>query len=271
MAYVLALEIDAMAKQFGIEKLGFLTLTFADKVHDIREAQRRFNSLNTNVLKARYSRAIGVWERQKSGRIHFHLVVSLGADIRSGFDFDAIGRCDYRSASPGLRAEWAFWRKTAPLYRFGRTELLPIKSTVAGISHYVSDYIKKHVEQRENEDKGARCVRFIGYKPGERTASARFAWAGEKSWLWRKKLATFARRIGAKDTDALKRVFGSRWAYLLQSSIMATRIDGEHPSLACAMESSRMCDGITAAYQQAESYLSQRSFSKSYKIKPLCV
>ena len=33
-------------------------------------------------------------------RIHFHLVVVLEADIRTGFDFEALKRADYRSASP---------------------------------------------------------------------------------------------------------------------------------------------------------------------------
>ncbi len=88
----------------------------------MREAARRFNSLNTHVIRARYRRAIGVWERQASGRLHLHLVVVLDADIRSGFDFAAIAERDYRSANRSLRAEWAFWRVTAPKYGFGRTE-----------------------------------------------------------------------------------------------------------------------------------------------------
>lgn len=269
MAFVLAYEIQGLARQFGIEKLGFLTLTFADRVHDIREAQKRFHSLNTNVLRGRYSRAIGVWERQKSGRLHFHLVVVLGADIRSGFDFGAIERCDYRSASRALRSEWAFWRKTAPLYGFGRTELLPIKSTGEGIARYVGKYVSKHIGQRDDEDKGARVVRFIGFKPCDRLASARFAWVTENSWLWRQKLAAYARRIGAKDTDALKRIFGPRWAYLLQAEIMAERIDVEYPSLRCALEGGRLSSPMDRARLQAACYLDRRTFSKHYTIRQL--
>ena len=61
---------------YGIERLGFLTLTFADHVTDAREAQRRFHSLATHVLNTRYrARWIRVLERHESGRIHYHLIV----------------------------------------------------------------------------------------------------------------------------------------------------------------------------------------------------
>ena len=74
-ALCLSLEIIGLAKQFGLERLGFLTLTFVENVYDIREANRRFNSLNTHVIKDRYERAIAVVERQERGAVHFHLLV----------------------------------------------------------------------------------------------------------------------------------------------------------------------------------------------------
>jgi hypothetical protein len=226
-AFVLASEIQALAADFGIEKLGFLTLTFADLVTDIREAQRRFNSLNSNVLKRRYRRAIGVWERQKSGRIHFHLVVVLSDDIRTGFDFAGIAKRDYHSASSFLRSEWAFWRNTAPSYGFGRTELLPVKSTAEGIARYVGKYVSKHIGEREESDKGARVVRFIGYKPGERKFCSRFAWNTDNSWLWRQKVKAFSARHGLWSYRHLTQIFGKRWAWFLADSIMATELSAK--------------------------------------------
>lgn len=228
IAHVLALEIQELAKVYGIQRIGFLTLTFADNVRSIKIAQKRFHSLCTGVLKRRYERSIGVLERQKSGRVHFHLVVVLGADIRTGFDFEAIQRQDYRSANAVLRAEWAFWRKTAPKYRFGRTELLPVRSTAEGIARYVGKYISKHVGQRWEEDKGAKFVRFIGYGPGDRKASTRFAWATPRSALWRRKLAMFAREVGAETMDDLQELFGSHWAYLLAPTIMSMDLEREN-------------------------------------------
>jgi len=237
-AYVLSSEIQNLAADFGIERLGFLTLTFRDHVTDIREAQRRFNSLNSNVIKKRYQRAMGVWERQKSGRIHFHLVIVTKVDIRQGFNFDGIANRDYSSASPAIRSEWAFWRETAPKYRFGRTELLPVKSTAEGIARYVGKYVSKHVGERSEKDKGARVVRFIGYKPGDRKFSSKFSWNTDRAWLWRRKVEAFCHQHGYRNTDDLALDFGPRWAYRLQETILGIKL-GEGvvwPSLELGMQ-----------------------------------
>jgi hypothetical protein len=215
-----------MALEFGLERLGFLTLTFADHVVDIREAQRRFNSLRTNVLARRYSASIAVVERQKSGRIHFHLLVVLDSDIRSGFDFDAIARHDYRSAGQVLRQEWAYWRQTAVKYGFGRTELLPVKSTSEGIAKYVGKYIAKHLDARKEEDRGARLVR---YTRNARKCGTRFAWAGVRGWLWRAKVKQFAAGFGIASPEGMRHSFGSRWAYLLADIIAAETLT-EYPT-----------------------------------------
>jgi hypothetical protein len=232
-AFVLVFEILALAKQYGIEHLGFMTLTFADLVLELKEANRRFNSLNSHVLKERYARGLVVPERQRSRRVHFHLLVVVAADIRTGVDFEAFARKprgDYRSAGTALRAEWAFWRKTAPAYGFGRTELLPIRSTAEGIARYVGKYISKHVRERVESDKGARLVRYLGFGQGGRKASCRFGWNTDNAWLWRHKLAAYAERNGARDTEDLVKLFGPRWAYRLQAQILAERIDEVYPS-----------------------------------------
>ena len=270
-AFVLAFEIMALAKVYGIEHLGFLTLTFAENVLTLKEGNRRFNSLNFHVIKGRYSRAVVVPERQESGRVHFHLLVVLSADIRTGFDFEAIQRRDYRSASPALRAEWAFWRTTAPKYGFGRTELLPVRSCAEGIARYVGKYISKHVRARSGQDKGARLVRYLGYGPGDRRASSRFAWNTDNGWLWRTKLKAFAERNGARSTDDLVKLFGPRWAYRLQAEILAERLDGVvHPSRRCAMrnvtlETEPIVNRIRAMYH----HLRNHPNSKPYQLKKL--
>lgn len=224
VAWCLSTEIQWLAKRYGIERLGFLTLTFWHHVTDIREAQRRFNSLNTNVLKGHCLRGIGVVERQKSKRLHFHLVVALRADIRSGLDFQAIERQDYRSANQALRSEWAFWRDIAPRYGFGRTELLPVRSTAEGIARYVGKYVSKHVGEREERDKGARLVRYVGFQAGDRVSSARMGWNTLGGWLWRQKLGNFAKACGIECIEELRELFGPRWAYWLQPSILATPV-----------------------------------------------
>lgn len=220
-AFALTENVKLLSERFGLNRLGFLTLTFRDHVTDIREAQRRFNSLRTNVLAERYAASIAVVERQKSGRIHFHLLVVLADDIRTGFDFAAIAAQDYRSANAALRAEWSFWRSTSPKYRFGRTELLPVKSTAEGIAKYVGKYIAKHMEARDTRDKGARLVR---YTADARQVGTRFAWVGARPQLWRVKVAAVALDHKVADLDGMKDEFGPRWAYNMAGYIMSKRL-----------------------------------------------
>ena len=174
-------NIRWLVDTFGIERVGFLTLTVGDinpetgifeKVKDRAEASRRFNSLATHVLK-RYWCGVTVSERHKDGGIHFHLVVVCDGDIRTGLDMAACfppkgrdGRYaympDYRTAGTAIRAEWEFWRDKAPAYGFGRANLQPVKKTGEAVARYCAKYISKTWAARRPEDKGARLVRYFG-------------------------------------------------------------------------------------------------------------
>jgi hypothetical protein len=216
-----------MAEAYGIERLGFLTLTFRDHVTDAKEARRRLNSLVTHVIRPRYGRAITVLERHKSGRIHFHLLVAMSADIRSGVDFGALARRDYRSAGPELRAEWAFWRRTAPAYGFGRTELLPVKSDAEAMGRYVGKYLGKHFGARLEEDRGMRLVSYIG----ERSASSRFSWVTPKAAAWRdgvRLLVGLLHDVGElprPTAEGAREVFGRSWVYKFRENIRVLALD----------------------------------------------
>lgn len=211
----LSWNVKFFSDRFGIEKIGFLTLTFKDHILCCKEAQKRLNSLLSHVIKPRYGDYIGVLERQKSGRIHYHLLVNVGADIRTGVDFSAMIKGNYASASSALRAEWSFWRKTAPKYRFGRTELMPVKSSSEAIGRYVGKYISKHFEARAPEDKNARLVR---YSRLSRVATTRYMFFTQGSQEWRAKCRTFAyivaSRTGHEPTMAgMAQALGPKWAY----------------------------------------------------------
>ncbi len=236
-AFALKENILAMVVLFGLARIGMLTLTFADHVTDPKEARRRFNSLATHVLKGRYVCWLAVFERQKSGRIHFHVLVAFAeGDIRTGVNFEELEREIYTSASPQLRAEWAFWRETAPAYGFGRTELLPVKKTGEIIGKYVGKYIAKHIANRLPEDKGVRLVRYS--QTFTRVVGTRFGWVGRRSWLYRKKLAQFVASVPcARDnleTDippedqirANMRIhYGPKWQYNLAPHIFAEQLE----------------------------------------------
>ena len=224
-AFVLKASIHKLSEEFGIEYMGFLTLTFAQHITCPKEAQKRLNSLISNVIKQRYREYVGVMERQKSGRIHYHLLVVLWINIRLGFDFSAIAQKDYSSANPELRKEWSFWRLTAKKYGFGRTELMPVKTNIEAMAKYVGKYISKHVEVRLPEDKGVRLVR---YSKGARAGTTRFMFNSEGSAEWRRKVATFAEIVKTRNPDEeisslsdLTRVLGKRWAYHHRDYILA--------------------------------------------------
>ena len=215
-ATLLAWTISRLAERFGIERLGFFTLTFKDHVTDPKEAQRRLHSLVTHVLNDRFAEWVRVFERQKHGRIHYHLVVVLSGDIRTGVDWVAFEKGDYRTAGRDLRAEWAFWRDCAPLYGFGRTELLPVKSTAEGIGRYVGKYISKHIGCREERDKG---VRLMAMSKGARIGSTNFGWQTPGARLWRRKLSILGKALGIESIEEMSERFGPRWAYFLQEPI----------------------------------------------------
>lgn len=126
-------------------------------------------------------------------------------------------------------------------YMFGRIETVPIKSTAEAIARYVGKYISKHVNQRVEADKGARCIRYIGFA-GVPRSNSRIAWAGSKEnsnpWLWRMKVKAYAEKIGAVDTDALKAMFGHQWAYMLKDEIMSMKVEEVFPDRATAERSS---------------------------------
>jgi hypothetical protein len=225
VALALSWNVTHLCQKYGQNRVGFLTLTFADHVTDVREASKRFNSLASNVLRGRYAAFIRVLERQKSGRIHYHLLVVLPDDIRTGADFDAFAKKDYKSGNPALRLEWAFWRKTAPQFKFGRTELMPIRSDAGAMGQYVGKYIGKHIGQREERDKGARLV---SYSAGARMATSKFMQRGQYPDLWRAKVCTFVRQMAAakphariRDTEDLAIHLGKRWSYTWRDYILA--------------------------------------------------
>lgn len=215
-AFILQQSISSLSSRVGLDFLGFLTLTFSQHIICPKEAQRRLNSLITHVIKPRYGDYVGVFERQKSGRIHYHLLVTMRSDIRTGVDFKLLAAKDYSTAGPALRAEWAFWRKTAKNYGFGRTELLPVKSSIEAMSKYVGKYVSKHLESRTDEDKGVRLVR---YSKSARSGTTRFQWHSVGSSEWRRKLKTFAQIVADRNgldsvsMSDLTKILGSRWAY----------------------------------------------------------
>lgn len=257
-ADALTKNIIWMADKFGQERVGFLTLTVGDQdtggryrnLRDRKEAQRRFHSLLSNVIVRRYHCGVTITERHRNGGIHFHLGVVCAEDIRGEIDFAACfppknyqGRpshkADYSTANDALKREWAFWRRTAKQYGFGRHQLQPMRANAEALGRYLGEYLSKDWEQRLPADKGARCVRYFGHwlnqarNEGERRNSppygSRFGWMTPRAQAWReliKQVVTVARYEGTPLAEEnITELLGPKWAWKLARLFRATRFE----------------------------------------------
>lgn len=188
--YALKLNTEAFVSTFGLNNVGFLTLTFSDDVQDPQEAQRRFNSLRTNFLKRHFKHYIRVIERTKKGRIHYHLVVATPHDIRRN-----------RKRNPFIREYWKLLRENLPKYQFGRSELLPIKKNKKATARYLSKYIGKHIGNRLPEDKAIRLVQTSQDKKmsWKTVQNCTFQFVSKGSQSWREKLSRFIDFVNANE------------------------------------------------------------------------
>lgn len=232
-AWALEFNARAMVEEHGLENVAFLTLTFAEWVTKT-ELAKRWHSLNSNVFAKRYPDYIAVVERGgKNRRLHLHLIVALGWDCRTDFDFDLFEAAGALRASgdiqgsrklfrrlggPKLKAEWAFLRRILPRYGFGKmVELVPIRRTGEAIACYVGKYIVKHIWKREPEDKGMRLVR---YSAGRAKATTRFMFATKGSKAWRDHVGAIAAECGFTDLSEFTEAFGSSWAYAVKNALL---------------------------------------------------
>ena len=223
--YCFEFNVSSFLSSAPIENFLFVTLTFADDVQCEKEAARRFKSFSTGVLAVRYGkRWVRVTERQQNGKVHYHLIVDAGRDVRRGFDFGSyaaskaeakrgnkgsmykLTRQYGESACPALRAEWEFLREMCPKYKFGRAEALPIRKTGAASARYLSDYMSK--THRSVKDKGVRLWSLGGGVL--RTCKCQFSWVGNS---FRQKCQAFW--VLFKQSASSK--WGKKWGwYLMQ-------------------------------------------------------
>ena len=207
-----------LASEYGTERLAFFTLTFADSVRDSSIGSKRFNSLNTGVLARRgYGPWVRILERHKSGSIHFHLIIVVPIDIRTGFD-----PLTDRGSGSGwvwLCRERKILRKLLPRYSFGRAELVPLRKGSIAASRYLAKYIAKSLSVRTKQDQRVRLVTysrgFAWLRPEQ------FSWAVGGSRIWRAKLARWAFRMGYYTLDEIAVWMGARWCYEWRNDIMA--------------------------------------------------
>ena len=184
--------------------------------------------MNRRFLSRFYGEWIWARERQKRGAWHYHIIIQCKGDIRTGFDFQEFdnwisdrGKGKRRRLRTGgrlLRSLWELNNRVLPGYGFGRSELLPIRSTAEAVATYVGKYISKQIGQRAEEDKG---VRLVGKSGGFTASVPKFAWNTEGAKDWRRKLALFAQlSCGCETYEEFCSAAGPKWAYKYKEQIM---------------------------------------------------
>lgn len=226
-AETLYVNLQSMITRVGIEKVGFVTLTFPDNCDDNRIAQARYHSLSTSFLKRRGLEFICVPERQERGAFHYHQATAFPWDIRTGFDFEAYRnwreakdsgdvlaakrweRKYCRSANPALKKWWRDLREAAPKYHFGRCQTIPIISNAAGLARYMASYVTSATLNRLPCDKGLRTIR---YSMRHRAANLKWTWADGNGAKWRRGLQILG-MIHELDFEGLKLKFGRKFQH----------------------------------------------------------
>jgi len=249
----LFMNIQCLVDTYGMNRLVFATFTFEGDVMDPKEAQRRWNSLNSNFLKKYIVSGVVVIEPTKRGVCHFHACLVLPfsfaytaktiADIKKG---------NYRTTDPELRAFWALMRSNLPTYGFGRSQFIPWHGERTMAKYMTKYFTKTRLDLHTGVDKelwkGVRLIRYLGnskasklvFLPdmvtsvvvaplfGWRVCSCRYTWV-EGGRAFRQKLADIARMTGLATNDyegmqdivtqAVKcvhsRVKPCKWAYWL--------------------------------------------------------
>lgn len=170
--YSFSLNASNLVAVHGADNCAFITLTLPEDV-DVAELGRRFKSFRTHFLRG-YDWC-RVYERQKSGRWHIHLLVAGVEDIRTGSVWKGTKLIRF---SRRLRVLLRAVDKAARASGFGRNETRPIrKARAAGA--YLAKYLTKMA--RGPQDKGVRLTAISFGAP--KVANTRFAWLSGRKYL----------------------------------------------------------------------------------------
>ena len=88
-AETLFLNVDALINRVGIEHCGFFTRTFKENITSRKEAELRNPFWKSGYASKAFEESISVPQRQTRGAFHYHDIVVVKTDIRTGFDFES--------------------------------------------------------------------------------------------------------------------------------------------------------------------------------------
>ena len=219
--------------------MAVIHLTFKDDV-SYPEAQKRINSLRTNVMAKRYRiddliYVLTICEKgSKNGRVHFHvLVIKEGADFKTGSYIYKCPNAKYDKINPNkdLRSEWEFYREVLPKYGLGEHVRIEYLKSVEGGARYFSKYVGKGHYSRDDSMVGKQLIRpssgfrkYFGTKEidGKKfTAHQQINWVGGVSSGRRFVVGDVASAHLCDDLESLNYKLGSQWQHYAKDQVCA--------------------------------------------------
>jgi hypothetical protein len=248
-AFAVVMDLDRLMQSGPIEEVVVIAMTFLGRPSP-RQAAKKFHSFWTHELGKEFPEWMRILEPHKKGGVHYHLAArTAGVDIRSGFNFALYERVNQINSRQDIaesekkllrrqvRAELGVLTTNAELkrihrmlnvkdkngrtvkdrYGIGRTEIVPIKTTVEQAAKYMGKYLTKEMVLSFD----GRKNRIVSYSRGfRRAATTRFSWHTPGGQIWRRKVEKFAINQGCINLDDLKEKFGPRWAYQNREMIL---------------------------------------------------
>jgi hypothetical protein len=246
-------NLQDLINRVGIDRIGFMTLTFKRNIRARKVAEKRFHSFATHVLSKLVDEHIAVPERQKRGAMHYHLAVAFSFDIRTGFDFAACSKAnlvkkqgylgggkwtpgtevEYKrlerqyiaSANPALKRVWRVIRQANE-----RIEKLSGKSTgrkfnpgfgrcetlpVLSNGDAIAFYIGTYItSQAERRAPEDKGMRSVRYSLKIRLNHQSFQFAFGGNAKWRAGCKALGAMLGIQYEDCRTK-FGPRWPHHL--------------------------------------------------------
>lgn len=215
---LLGVTIDNLFRKHSVERVLFVTLTFAKPTSSVESAKKRFASF-LNQIRKRYSGYLWVMEPHASGKIHYHLLIPSGFNAHEGTDVfewaEDFLTVDQRKRfmNPKLRTESDWWEAKVKNYGFGVSEVAPVYSTAEALRKYCT---KQGWTNSFWDYEDMSGFRFWGCSTEFKSGSVKFSWNTTGGVRWRQFLATWAAERGCLSIDELSERVGSNWGYVLK-------------------------------------------------------
>ena len=198
-AFAVQLAIEYLAREFT--RCTFCTFTFHENITVKREAAERWEPLKKRLKrKFKSLMGVGVWQRQKRGAWHLHMVMSQRVAIE--WLRAAAMDCGFGSF---INIKYVDSSDKARVHNFKDAKIVGAKD----VASYITRYLWR---ARDSKDKGVRLTEYLGKC---RISTVRFSWVGGMSRVWRAGVAAWVELWGCEPSfEGWENVISLGWGSL---------------------------------------------------------